>query len=67
MRSLNSTDAKGILQLELMPHGYTNHTTRKAMAVRCRWLLGLCERWQPGGDGARQWRHRLEMTESWPE
>jgi hypothetical protein len=37
------------------------------MLTQCRAMLDLCERWQPGGDSARQWQHRLAVTESWAE
>jgi aminoglycoside phosphotransferase (APT) family kinase protein len=40
---------------------------QQTMVARCRSLLGFCERWQPGGAGTRQWRHRLAVTESWTE
>ena len=37
------------------------------MVARCRELLELCERWEPGGLAAERWRHRLPITESWTE
>jgi aminoglycoside phosphotransferase (APT) family kinase protein len=40
---------------------------QQAMLAQCRSLLRLCERWQPDGNGARQWQHRLAVTESWVE
>jgi aminoglycoside phosphotransferase len=40
---------------------------QQAMLAQCRSLFDLCERWEPGGPGTRQWRHRLVMTESWAE
>jgi aminoglycoside phosphotransferase (APT) family kinase protein len=40
---------------------------QQAMLTQCRAMLDLCERWQPGGDSARQWQHRLAVTESWTE
>jgi aminoglycoside phosphotransferase len=36
-----------------------------AMLAMCRSMLGLCERWEPGGDGVTRWRHRLAVTRSW--
>ena len=36
-----------------------------AMLTRCSTLLDLCERWQPGGESVRMWRHRLAVTRSW--
>ncbi|HTW03402.1 MAG TPA: phosphotransferase [Streptosporangiaceae bacterium] len=38
-----------------------------AMIAQCRAMFDLCQRWQPGGEGVRQWRHRLTITESWRE
>jgi aminoglycoside phosphotransferase len=35
------------------------------MTARCRSLLGLCRRQQPGGPGAAQWARRLAVTEAW--
>jgi thiamine kinase-like enzyme len=35
--------------------------------TQCRSMLSLCERWEPGGPGSRQWRHRLATTQSWTE
>ena len=32
-----------------------------AMVARCRGLIGFCERWEPGGDGVRQWRESRTM------
>jgi Ser/Thr protein kinase RdoA (MazF antagonist) len=40
---------------------------QEAMAGQCRMLLGLCERWEPGGEAVRRWQHRLQLTESWTE
>jgi aminoglycoside phosphotransferase len=40
---------------------------QQAMNAQNRALLALCERQQPGGDGARLWRHRLRVTEAWTE
>jgi aminoglycoside phosphotransferase (APT) family kinase protein len=40
---------------------------REAMLAQCLTLLRLCERWQPSGQAARQWQHRLAVTESWAE
>jgi aminoglycoside phosphotransferase (APT) family kinase protein len=40
---------------------------QQAMLVVCRNILALCERWEPGGDGARLWQHRLQVTQSWTE
>jgi Phosphotransferase enzyme family len=40
---------------------------QQAMVTRCRALLDLCERWQPGGAGPREWLRRLAITESWNE
>jgi aminoglycoside phosphotransferase len=42
-------------------------TRQHAMLGRCRALLDLCERWQPDGQDAHSWRHRLAVTESWAE
>jgi thiamine kinase-like enzyme len=38
---------------------------QQAMLTQCRSMLSLCERWEPGGPGSRQWRHRLATTQSW--
>lgn len=38
-----------------------------AMMVGCRQLIDFCERWEPGGDGVRQWRDRASVTASWLE
>ncbi len=40
---------------------------QQAMAAQCRALVALCERWEPGGTGVRQWRERLAATQSWTE
>jgi aminoglycoside phosphotransferase (APT) family kinase protein len=40
---------------------------QEAMLAQCRSMLRLCERWDPGGPGTRQWRRRLIVTESWTE
>ena len=40
---------------------------RQAMLARCRELLDLSERWEPGGDVTRRWRDRLAITGSWTE
>jgi aminoglycoside phosphotransferase (APT) family kinase protein len=40
---------------------------QQAMLTQCRSMLSLCERWEPGGPGSRQWRHRLATTQSWTE
>jgi hypothetical protein len=40
---------------------------QQVMLTQCRAMLDFCEQWQPGGDGARQWQHRLAVTESWTE
>lgn len=40
---------------------------RHEMIARCRDLLTICERWQPGGPGARMWRQRVLITQSWAE
>lgn len=36
-----------------------------AMVARCLELRRFCERWEPGGRGARQWAERAHVTESW--
>jgi aminoglycoside phosphotransferase (APT) family kinase protein len=38
-----------------------------AMIAQCRAMLDLCQGWQPGGEGVRQWQRRLAITESWTE
>jgi aminoglycoside phosphotransferase (APT) family kinase protein len=40
---------------------------QEAMTAQCQALLALCERWEPGGTGAAQWRERLASTQSWTE
>lgn len=40
---------------------------QQAMLAQCRALLAAAERWQPGGEAARQWRGRLQVTRSWTE
>lgn len=35
--------------------------------ARCRELEEFCERWEPGGAGARQWVERAAITASWRE
>ncbi|HEY2506939.1 MAG TPA: phosphotransferase [Streptosporangiaceae bacterium] len=32
---------------------------------RTRWMLQLCERWQPGGEQAAAWQQRLEIVARW--
>lgn len=36
-----------------------------AMLDRCRALIDFTARWQPGGDGEKLWRRRLETTAAW--
>ncbi len=36
-----------------------------AMLARCRDLLDFCGRWEPGGQGEKLWRDRLDTTASW--
>ncbi|MHB8273166.1 MAG: phosphotransferase family protein [Dermatophilaceae bacterium] len=38
-----------------------------AMMVRCGQLTDLCARWEPGGDGVRQWQNRAAVTGGWAE
>ena len=40
---------------------------RETMLARCREMLDLCERLEPGGPAVERWRHRLLTTESWTE
>ncbi|MGD6748142.1 hypothetical protein ACOKM3_40590 [Streptomyces sp. BH106] len=40
---------------------------RTAMLARCEELRRFCERWEPGGRGARQWRERAAATAGWEE
>jgi hypothetical protein len=37
------------------------------MLDRCRGLLDLCRRQEPGGPGQVQWQHRLVVTGAWRE
>jgi len=37
------------------------------MLQRCRSLLDLCHRQEPGGPGEAQWAHRLAATGAWQE
>ena len=37
------------------------------MTGRCRSLLDLCHRQEPGGPGEAQWTHRLAVTGAWTE
>lgn len=36
-----------------------------AMLERCRALIDFTSRWEPGGEGEKLWRHRLEATAAW--
>jgi len=38
-----------------------------AMLHRCRELLDLSHRWEPGGAAEDLWRHRLQITAGWRE
>jgi hypothetical protein len=38
-----------------------------AMLVRCGRLVDFCERWEPEGDGVREWQTRLRATAGWTE
>ena len=38
-----------------------------AMLVRCGRLVDFCERWEPEGDGVREWQTRLRATADWTE
>ncbi len=37
----------------------------QVMMARCRELLAMSERWQPGGEPGRRWQERLALTASW--
>jgi tRNA A-37 threonylcarbamoyl transferase component Bud32 len=37
------------------------------MTSRCRDMLELCQRWEPGGVAGARWRDRLRITQSWTE
>jgi hypothetical protein len=39
----------------------------QAMLARCRELLEVCERQEPGGELARRWQARLAITACWTE
>lgn len=39
--------------------------THQTIMQRCEWMLGLCQRWSPGGSGARAWAERVEIVGSW--
>ncbi|WP_077489298.1 phosphotransferase family protein [Sinomonas mesophila] len=38
-----------------------------AMLTRCESLWQFCNRWEPNGPGAKQWRERAAATASWQE
>jgi aminoglycoside phosphotransferase (APT) family kinase protein len=38
---------------------------KRVMLSRCRWLEAFCRRWDPHGDGVRQWQARAVATASW--
>jgi len=40
---------------------------QRAMTDRCRDMLALCQRWEPGGPAVARWRDRLRITASWTE
>ncbi|GAA2757165.1 phosphotransferase [Actinopolymorpha rutila] len=40
---------------------------RAVMLARCHALEAFCTRWEPGGEGARQWARRAAATAAWPE
>ena len=40
---------------------------RETMLERCQAMLGMAQRWQPGGATVRQWQRRLAVTGSWTE
>ncbi|WP_092658184.1 phosphotransferase [Actinopolymorpha singaporensis] len=42
-------------------------TRRAVMVARCRALEAFCTRWEPGGEGARQWARRAAATAAWRE
>jgi aminoglycoside phosphotransferase (APT) family kinase protein len=39
----------------------------EAMLSRCRDMLGICQRWLPGGEAAHRWQQRIHITSSWTE
>jgi hypothetical protein len=39
----------------------------EAMVSRCRQMLGICQRWEPGGGAVRRWQQRIQITRSWAE
>jgi aminoglycoside phosphotransferase (APT) family kinase protein len=40
---------------------------REAMLAQCRLMIDLCQRWAPGGEGVRQWQHRLAVSAAWTD
>jgi Ser/Thr protein kinase RdoA (MazF antagonist) len=40
---------------------------QQAMIGRCREMLELCQRWEPGGVAVARWEERLRITASWTE
>lgn len=40
---------------------------KQAMLAKCRALEDFCQRWEPNGDGVRQWRQRATTTARWEE
>jgi tRNA A-37 threonylcarbamoyl transferase component Bud32 len=59
--------------VSLLPHFFAAYDgpvpewpeRQAAMLARCRALLDFCSRWEPGGDGEKLWRKRLETTAAW--
>jgi aminoglycoside phosphotransferase (APT) family kinase protein len=37
----------------------------RVIVDRCRWMLSLCERWEPGGERSTAWAHRLKIVAAW--
>jgi aminoglycoside phosphotransferase (APT) family kinase protein len=40
---------------------------QQVMVGRCRFMLELCHRQEPGGPAETQWARRLAVTAAWPE
>lgn len=40
---------------------------QSAMVTQCQRLIDFCERWEPGGDGVREWQTRAARTADWVE
>ena len=40
---------------------------QRVMVARCSWLEAFTRRWDPHGEGVREWQERARVTAAWTE